>query len=213
MLRSLSGLAARPPLSSSVPTLPLLRTAAIMGKACVLRWAEMKNLECCSEDVISQISILESIQAAGLAATARSSQQAAHSAACHGQIALLNWLKEHNLLSSDMSLWHYATCGCGAEALGWLCSNGYSSAMGSRRVAGAAALRGCRNVLLWTRAHGVRWDEITCMYAAYFGNLPTLQWLRESRCCPWGIKVTHWAREEGHDYVIEWATDNGCPLE
>lgn len=80
MLRSLSGLAARPPLSSSVPTLPLLRTAAIMGKACVLRWAEMKNLECCSEDVISQISILESIQAAGLAATARASQQAAHSA-------------------------------------------------------------------------------------------------------------------------------------
>ena len=43
-------------------------------------------------------------------------------------------------------------------------------------------------------------------------NLPLLQWLRENDC-PWDVRVILAAQEEGHDDIVRWATENGCPVE
>ena len=39
-------------------------------------------------------------------------------------------------------------------------------------------------VLKWARENGCPWDEMTCTYVAYGGQLEVLKWAR-AQDCPW----------------------------
>ena len=49
-----------------------------------------------------------------------------------------------------------------------------------------------------------------CANAAEGGHLETLKWLR-GHDCPWDVRTVEQATAAGHDDVLQWALDNGCP--
>jgi hypothetical protein len=52
-------------------------------------------------------------------------------------------------------------------------------------------------------------DTEMCMWAATYGHLHVLQWLRKDGAT-WDSRVVSCAEEGGYDYVVEWARENGC---
>lgn len=69
-----------------------------------------------------------------------------------------------------------------------------------------------RGVLPWAKEHNAGWNKQLCMTAAFQGDLPLLQWLRENGC-PWDEGIIHSAQEGDHDEIVvhQWAIENGCP--
>lgn len=68
-----------------------------------------------------------------------------------------------------------------------------------------------RGVLPWAKKHNAGWNKQLCMTAAFQGDLPLLQWLRENGC-PWDEGIIHSAQEGDHDEIVhQWAIENGCP--
>ena len=52
--------------------------------------------------------------------------------------------------------------------------------------------------------------DIKCYFAAYYGQLHILQYLR-SENYPWNVYVILAAQELGHSHIVTWAIENGCP--
>ena len=48
------------------------------------------------------------------------------------------------------------------------------------------------------------WNSSTCAYAAEFGHLEVLKWLRENGC-PWNYNTYLLAHQRGHTEVAQWA--------
>lgn len=151
------------------------------------------------------INVVEFIHDSGREITLRTIETAAET----GQVSVLNWMKEHDLISADNKLWRDACFYGQTEVLDWLYENGYNI---DDAVVQFAITRNKRNVVIWAREHGITFDEMTCIHAAAVGNLPMLQWLRENGC-PWDARVIALARISDHEHVVEWAIANGCPTE
>jgi hypothetical protein len=192
------------------------RVAAYLAHTSVFKWAEEKNLEWYGEDTFialsarGHIAILAWIRDLGREIP----EVTADTAALSGQASVLNWLKEQDLLdaASAPMFWRSASKGGHTNVMDWLHDNGYAVCRES--IYQGAALEGGDYVksLIWAREHGITLDELTSGYAALNGNLPMLQWLRESDC-PWDARVIYLSIYFGHDHVVEYAIANGCPTE
>ncbi len=81
----------------------------------------------------------------------------------------------------------------------------------SSSLSNAAAMGGHLHILQWLSKIDYGWHEFICASAAYGGQLSLLQSLRL-----WGYRWAHTsgcAAEGGHLDVLQWAVDNGCPLD
>jgi len=65
------------------------------------------------------------------------------------------------------------------------------------------------NVKVLFKAGYVR-NEWACAIAALNGNIEMLKWLREIGF-PWDKKCYTLAERRGHDKVVQWLHENGCP--
>ena len=75
-----------------------------------------------------------------------------------------------------------------------------------------AALYGRLEVMKWLRAKGCPWDRYTSSKAADRGQLEVLQWMRgQDPPCPWNSDVCYEAASAGHLEVLRWARSQDCP--
>ncbi len=154
-------------------------------------------------------------------------------AAKHGHITTLQWLRAHG------APWDGWTCARAAEAghvsvLEWLRENGapwdhwtylWAAQAGrlevlqwlhTRRapwdecVCASAALKGHLAALQWLRAHDAPWNELTCLHAVIGGHLAVLQWARANGA-PWDTRVCEYASRNKQDEILAWARANGAP--
>lgn len=185
--------------------------AARFGHLYFLQWAEEENIIWYTEDVpnaaimFGKTEVLDWILERGQLIPPIASQLATY----YNHMTVLRWLKEHNLLSVDDTVWIAAASQNDVEALDWLYQEGYDPDVA---VLAAAVQHDRREVITWARDHGVDSEYIACAVAAYAGNLPLLQWLRENDF-PWDGNVLFNAIAKGHHRVAQWATENGCPTE
>lgn len=101
--------------------------------------------------------------------------------------------------------------------LDWLHDNGYDfdDPIVQELVIGDGALFGHQSALVWARDH-FELDNpevdarVGCAYAALKGDLPMLQWLRESGF-PWDASSATPNVQGRRNHVVEWAIENGCP--
>eukprot|EP00611_Tribonema_gayanum_P025758 TRINITY_DN5963_c0_g1_i2.p1 TRINITY_DN5963_c0_g1~~TRINITY_DN5963_c0_g1_i2.p1 ORF type:complete len:351 (-),score=66.49 TRINITY_DN5963_c0_g1_i2:2276-3328(-) len=64
---------------------------------------------------------------------------------------------------------------------------------------------GSKEVLLWAREHGMRWNACVCGGATQQDRLAILRWLRLEQDCPWEIRfVARTAAERGMVTLLEW---------
>ena len=91
---------------------------------------------------------------------------------------------------------------------------GEAPATGRAPVASRTPLSGSGEEWTARRVEGVEngcpWNEDTCAYAAFGGQLEVLQWAR-ANAGPWGASTCMWAAEHGHLEVLQWLHANGCP--
>ena len=73
-----------------------------------------------------------------------------------------------------------------------------------------AAYFGNLPALQYLRSVECRWDQRTCASAAVMGHLDVLQWCREHEC-PWDERTCEHAAGNGHLQIIQWCQENGCP--
>jgi len=73
-----------------------------------------------------------------------------------------------------------------------------------------AASFGHLETLQWLRSQGCAWNSYTCSAAAERGHLKCLQWAR-SEGCPWTALTCLWAARYGQLECLQWARENGCP--
>ncbi|WZN64002.1 hypothetical protein HKI87_08g55560 [Chloropicon roscoffensis] len=89
---------------------------------------------------------------------------------------------------------------------------GKLSQLWDERTCGWAAFRGQLEVLKWLRAKGCPWGILTSTLAAQYGHLEVLQWMRaQDPPCPWNSLVCYYAVHNGHLEVLRWARRQGCP--
>ena len=128
-----------------------------------------------------------------------------------GHVAVLEWLHERDLLEDGHKLTDYAVFECHSPpVLDWLLSHGYPFRPDSLLC--YAASRGHVHILEWAKARGIPVNHRSefCTAAARRGQLRALQWLRQNDC-PWDGRVIEYALENGHEEVVLWARENGCP--
>jgi len=184
--------------------------AAKFGHVCVLEWAEAKHVDWYSGTLVrtaasyGHINVLEWIVNCGRQVPMDASNYAAGS----GQVAVICWMKERNLVPHNGTMFWYMAALCGRlDVLDCLLHSGYD--IHPQMVFGGIV--GNRiNSLEWARNHGFSWSRVYCECAASHGNLHILQWLRENGC-PWDGHVIRAARRGGHQDIVDWAIENGCP--
>src|SRR5206468_2540835 len=71
------------------------------------------------------------------------------------------------------------------------------------------------NIFKWCIDNGCPWNNnLTCTFASLYGSLDILQWARspqrKNNHC-WSIEVYYNAIRNGHDTILKWALENGCP--
>ena len=77
----------------------------------------------------------------------------------------------------------------------------------------AAAETGAVDCLKFLLAEGVALDDHFSEGAARGGNLALFQWaLSKKTCFQWGSRTTYWAALLGHQDILTYALDQGCPF-
>jgi hypothetical protein len=156
----------------------------------------------------------------GCAFTARSAALAAGA----GHLEALQWLRANGCA------WDEGVCAAAAKA-GHLAVLQWARAQGCPwdiQTCLGAAEEGHVHVLQWAWANGFPWNVAecgpletwlwyarggrfeTCAAAARSGNLHLLQSMRAAGCS-WDAQVRIEAAQHGHQHVLQWAIDNGCP--
>lgn len=192
--------------------------AAGVGKTRVLRWAESKSLDWSFPGLYIEagkeghVETFEWIHSTGKVAFIP--MEAGSVAAEGGHTAILQWMKDNDVLHTADHLYFHIGRGGHTDVLEWLEMNGFElRANDVDRVLGGACSGGHKTILLtWAREHGIEWKELLCTFAAAHNNLSVLQWLRESGC-PWSGGVAKVAEVFGHHHVVNWARENGCPVD
>jgi hypothetical protein len=141
-------------------------------------------------------------------------RHAAASAAFHGQIDSLEWLRSVGLQ------WRTEICTAAARGgrlsvLQWLRQQDLPCPWDTWTCT-VAAENGHLPVLQWARQQDppCPWDWYTCSEAAMNGHLRVLQWARQQDPpCPWNSVICTCAAENGHLHVLQWARqqDPPCP--
>lgn len=76
---------------------------------------------------------------------------------------------------------------------------GIRSLHGSAEVRYAVGSAGSRDMLLWTKSKGVRWDSFTARGVAAHGSFALLQWLIAEQTCPYDrTEIAAAAAKRGH---------------
>mmetsp|Transcript_37712 Transcript_37712/g.106562 ORF Transcript_37712/g.106562 Transcript_37712/m.106562 type:complete len:153 (+) Transcript_37712:1079-1537(+) len=125
-----------------------------------------------------------------------------------GHTEMLVWARENNCP------WNKWTCFM-AAAEGHLEVLQYARRHGcpwDEKTLIKAAARGHLEVLSWAVEAGCKADEDVCAAAADAGQLAALKLLRELEV-PWNAVTVLRAAQRGHDKLLRWAADNGCPLD
>lgn len=185
------------------------------GHVCVLKWLDSKGLAPYNDSDDSQailcavcengkVEVLEWVVQRGHAVD---TLFACQRAAFWGQVAMLRWLNEQDLLCVESRVWTAAAYNGHVSVLAWLYNEGYDP---DPSLLPTTVHNDRRDVILWCRDHDIDCDIRACAYAAMFGNLPLLQWLRDNDFA-WNSRVLGYARGQGHEHVATWAAENGCP--
>lgn len=86
------------------------------------------------------------------------------------------------------------------------------SQLWDEKTCGFAAFGGQLEVMKWLQAKGCPWGTMTSNWAAQGGHLEVLQWMRDQDPpCPWDSYVCYQAALKGHLDVLRWAWRKGCP--
>ena len=86
------------------------------------------------------------------------------------------------------------------------------SKLWDENTCGWAAFGGQLEVIKWLRAKGCPWGKSTSSRAAEGGHLEVLQWMRaQDPPCPWSSDVFFHAALHGQEEVQRWAESQGCP--
>jgi hypothetical protein len=187
------------------------RNAAKYNHLIVLQWADADNIKWFSVPLLrviityGRIDILGWIVEKGHDITLHATRFAAF----FGQLHVLNWLKERDLLRANGDAWYSASWRGHINVLDWLYGEGLPQ--NNDVVLRGAAFGDQRLVFLWARAHHINCDRKACAWAAFHGKLPLLQWLRENDFS-WDGNVLRYARRRRHGDVFTWARENECPV-
>jgi hypothetical protein len=145
----------------------------------------------------------------------------AYRAAGGGQVAVLAWLRDRGMLTTEVfvvqDLSREAANNGHLQVLDWLLDHGFDHETIKYIAAYNAAGQGSITLLEWAKDRGYVFvsdddrNRELCLNAVRHNNLPTLQWLRGNHC-PWDFHVVRNARAMGHEDVEAWAIENGCPV-
>lgn len=158
-------------------------------------------------------------------------------AVCTGNLPVLRYVRQLNMLPIDNPLVCSEAAGCGQlEVLKWarkigcewtveVCIRAAShdhlgvlqwarenGCEWNLHVCAEAAGNGHLEVLKWARLNGCDWDAFTCAEAAAWGNFEVLKWAR-SNGCNWNADTCSEAARGGHLEILKWAYENGCPFD
>jgi hypothetical protein len=105
-------------------------------------------------------------------------------------------------------VWFGAAESASISKLQWLYSE---HRCGLRHILSSYAARyGSIDVLRWLRSHGCVFSKSTCEAAAAGAHLPALQYLRDAGC-DWAESACSAAAQHGHLTTLQWLHENGCP--
>jgi hypothetical protein len=131
-------------------------------------------------------------------------------AAQYGYLDVLQWARGHDIPWSN-NVCFLAAKNKDVEMLDWALANGcpwpdlYESLSNTWRG-------NQRDLLNWFVTNGVGLNADTCARAALEGDFKFFQWLHHN-ACPWDERSCVNAAEMGHDDVLAFALENGCPSE
>jgi|ERR1711939_367862 len=157
-------------------------------------------------------------------------------AAQRGDLAMLQWCREHGQPWKHCHTCEAACSGGDLETLKWLLSEGAPCADGwivcdtaaragdfemlkwarendypwDYHAFASAARSGNVEMMAWMLANNLDWNEDVCTQAAKAGNLDALRWLR-SQGAPWSARACTHAAKAGNLAVLQWLRENGCP--
>jgi len=152
-------------------------------------------------------------------------QRILQAAAMCGQLHTLKWLQKHHCLfghnrergtlehlranNLEESIAIGASMGGHVDILEWGSSDDHLP-----KILSCAAYAGHIHVLEWVfekkKHYRFMNDRSTCSSAASGGHLNILKWAR-MKGFDWDFRTIDNARWFGHDDIMEWALDNGCP--
>ncbi len=135
-------------------------------------------------------------------------------AAWGGHLEALQWLRENKCRWNAVEAAHHAAEAGHVHVLEWMLRE--ASARGApapldEKTCAFAAWGGQLATLQWLRRRGTPWKRWTCSYAAARGQLEVLQWAR-AEGCEWNGRTTSRAALGGHLEVLRWCRDNGAPF-
>ena len=108
------------------------------------------------------------------------------SAALHGQLDVLKWLREPGI-------YHFPRCDW--DKITWR----------------DACQAGRINILKWARKNGCPVDDYGCCHAARCGQLETLKWLRKHGYTWGNLRYSNFMQTRSNPEILPWLRENGCP--
>lgn len=128
------------------------------------------------------------------------------SAAWHGQLHILKWLREQGCPWSN-AVTHASVSRGHLHVLKWASEQGCPW---YERLYENAARTGNLDLLKCLRDQGCPWDifDFTCDIASAYGYLGILKWAIQHGC-PWDkISVSYRASAHGHSHILDWLHDS-----
>jgi hypothetical protein len=196
------------------PTSDAAREAARGGQWDVLRWLHARGapLDGGILLLIVDHGRLDMVEWAVMQGCAVFPELTATAAVEHGHVSILEWLQEHGYMGR-VERWNVcrrAAASGHVAVLEWLAAHGHWT--GPADATYEAGRRGHFAALRWILARDGGWSEELCRFAASFGDVEMLAWLR-ARGCPW--LVWHCVYETGwHGRLaaLQWLDTHGAPL-
>lgn len=120
-----------------------------------------------------------------------------------GYLRLLKRLISNNYIINDSQICMYAALYGNLEILEYLYESGFYM---NRWVYAAASFNGHKNILEWLlmkEGDNIKWDALSCAFAARNGHFELLKWLRDNKC-PLDYTVLLNAKEFAHKEIYDW---------
>ena len=134
-------------------------------------------------------------------------------AAEHGQVKLLQWLRDESLLAYREQVLEIAAKNNQLATLDWLWESHLPTQSQWRRLYIMAVRDNQLPVLEWAHRRQLPWHAHACEMAINCNQLECLKWLREHGC-PWGVNPLGGNGQSFSrtvDEAWDWAAANGAP--
>lgn len=122
-------------------------------------------------------------------------------------LCILRWLERKRLLRVDSMCVQLAVSKRRKDVVEWLYARG---AQGDASCCSAAAWEGDLPMLQWLRERGCPWNVWTIVDGSW--NMEILRWARTPPCCPWNASTLSLVVRRGHVDAVTFMVENGCPV-